>query len=34
MNMHMHDHEAVNSCSCMEERKEGNIQTIYSYKAD
>ena len=29
----MHDHEAGNSCSCMEENKEGNIKTIYSYKA-
>ena len=35
MNIHMHDHEADYSRSQMEEQKESNIQTIYSYnKAD
>ena len=31
--MHLHDHEAGNSCSCMEENKNGDIKTIFSYKA-
>ena len=30
----MHDHDSANNCSCMEENKESQIQTIFSYKAD
>jgi len=32
MTFDMHDHEAANSCSCMEEHKEGDIRTILRHQ--
>jgi len=31
MTVEMHDHEAANSCECMNENKDNDIRTIYSH---
>ena len=31
MTVEMHDHEAANSCECMDENKDKDIRTIYSH---
>lgn len=31
--LQMHDHENGDSCACMEENKQSDIKTIFSYQA-